>query len=75
MDKRKFIIYVESEDIINFNNIVDNNFDADSISVTYKGTFWSEYEIIVSEEELMLLKLTINDIDIRDTVVDEYFKD
>lgn len=72
MNKQSYTIYVDTEHINSFNSIVENNFNADSVAVTYKGIFWSEYEAIISEEELLLLTLTIEELDIRPTDIGDY---
>jgi hypothetical protein len=63
---KEYTVYVDSEDLSVFTDVIANNFNSTSIELIYTH-YWSEYKITLSSAELMLLKLIIEDLDIRET--------
>lgn len=59
---KKYVIFVNRESVIHFNAIIKEKFIKSSINQLYKGRFISSYTAILSEDELLVLKLSIGDI-------------
>ena len=63
---KKYVIFVNRESIIHFNEIIKEKFTKSAINQLYDGRFIASYTAMLSEDELLVLKLSIGDIHIHE---------
>ena len=65
---QKYVIFVNRESITHFKEVIAKNIGKAPIIQLYEGRFISSYTAILSEDELLMLKLSIGEIHIHNAL-------